>query len=116
MCGRYALRTDPNRLAKEFKVAEVLSVEPRYNIAPTQEVLAVNETEDGREMRFFKWGLVPSWAKDTSMGARLINARSETVAEKPAFRQSFRQRRCVILADGFFEWVRPASRVGDCLA
>jgi putative SOS response-associated peptidase YedK len=106
MCGRYAQRTDAKRLAKEFKVAEALAVEPRYNIAPTQDVLAVNETGDGREMRFFKWGLVPSWAKDASMGARLINARSETVAEKPAFRQAFRQRRCIIPADGFYEWQR----------
>lgn len=79
-------------------MAEVPSVEPRYNIAPTQDVLAVNVTGDGREMRFFKWGLVPAWAKDTSMGARLINARSETVAEKPAFRQAFKQRRCIIPA------------------
>lgn len=106
MCGRYAQRTDAKKLAKEFKVAEVPSVEPRYNIAPTQEVLAVSETGDGREMRFFKWGLVPSWAKDTSMGARLINARSETVAEKPSFRQAFKQRRCIIPADGFYEWQR----------
>jgi putative SOS response-associated peptidase YedK len=106
MCGRYAQRTDAKRLAKEFKAAEVPSVEPRYNIAPTQDVLAVSETGDGREMRLFKWGLVPSWAKDTSMGARLINARSETVAEKPAFRQAFKQRRCIIPADGFYEWQR----------
>jgi putative SOS response-associated peptidase YedK len=116
MCGRYVQRTDAKKLAKEFKVAEVPSVEPRYNIAPTQEVLAVHETPDGREMTFYKWGLIPSWAKDKSMSARLINARSETVAEKPAFRQAFRQRRCIIPADGFYEWVRPASRVGDCLA
>jgi putative SOS response-associated peptidase YedK len=110
MCGRYAQRTDAKKLAKEFKVAEVPSVEPRYNIAPTQEILAVSETDDGREMRFFKWGLVPSWAKDTSMGARLINARSETVAEKPAFRQAFKQRRCIIPADGFYEWQRAEGR------
>lgn len=116
MCGRYAQRTDAKKLAKEFKVAEAPAVVPRYNIAPTQEVLAVNGTDDGREMRFFKWGLVPSWAKDASMGVRLINARSETVAEKPAFRQSFKQRRCIIPADGFYEWVRPASRMDDCLA
>ncbi|MGB8508153.1 MAG: SOS response-associated peptidase [Pyrinomonadaceae bacterium] len=104
MCGRFAQRTDPKRLAKEFKVAEVPAAEPRYNIAPTQEVLAVHETPDGREMTFYKWGLVPSWAKDKLMGARLINARSETVAEKPAFRHAFKQRRCIILSDGFYEW------------
>src|SRR5215213_5487244 len=99
MCGRYAQRTDPQRLAKVFDVEEAPEVEPRYNIAPTQEVLAVRETADGCEMTFYKWGLVPSWAKDTSIGARLINARSETVTEKPAFRQAFKHRRCIIPAD-----------------
>jgi len=106
MCGRYARSSGPEKLAKEFKVAEVPRVEASYNIAPTQEVLAVRESPDGREMTFFRWGLVPSWAKDTSMGARLINARSETVAEKPAFREAFKQRRCIIPADGFYEWQR----------
>lgn len=103
MCGRFAQRTPPKRLAKEFKVEEVPSVEARYNIAPTQDILGVRETAGGREMTFFKWGLIPSWAKDTSMGARLINARSETVTEKPSFRQAFKQRRCIIPADGFYE-------------
>jgi putative SOS response-associated peptidase YedK len=110
MCGRFAQRTDPKRLAKWFGVEEVPELEPRYNIAPTQEITAVRETEDGREMVFYKWGLIPSWAKDTSMGARLINARSETVREKPAFRQSFKQRRCIIPADGFYEWQRTEGR------
>jgi putative SOS response-associated peptidase YedK len=110
MCGRYTQRTDPKRLAKVFGVAEAPEVEPRYNIAPTQDVLAVNQTADGREMTFYKWGLVPSWAKDTSIGARLINARSETVTEKPAFRQAFKKRRCIIPADGFYEWQRTAGR------
>lgn len=106
MCGRYAQRTDPKRLAKEFKVAEVPEVEPRYNIAPTQDILGVVESADGREMKFYKWGLIPSWAKDKSMGARLINARSETVQEKPSFREAFKKRRCIIPADGFYEWKR----------
>jgi putative SOS response-associated peptidase YedK len=110
MCGRFAQRSDPQRLAKEFKVVEVPQVEARYNIAPTQEILAVRELADGREMTFFKWGLVPSWAKDTSMGARLINARSETVTEKPAFREAFKKRRCVIPADGFYEWQRTGGK------
>ena len=110
MCGRYAQRTDPKRLAKEFKVAEVLNASPRYNIAPTQEVLAVHESPDGREMTLYKWGLVPSWAKDASMGAKLINARSETVTEKPSFREAFKRRRCVIPADGFYEWQRTGGR------
>ncbi|HEV7902587.1 MAG TPA: SOS response-associated peptidase [Pyrinomonadaceae bacterium] len=110
MCGRFAQRSDPKRLAKEFKVAEVPQVEARYNIAPTQEILAVRELADGQEMSFFKWGLVPSWAKDVSMGARLINARSETVQEKPSFRDAFKKRRCIIPADGFYEWQRTGGK------
>ena len=110
MCGRYAQRSDPKRLAKEFKVAEVLNVEPRYNIAPTQVVLAVRESPGGREMTLYKWGLVPSWARDASVGAKLINARGETVTEKPSFREAFRRRRCVIPADGFYEWQRKDGR------
>jgi putative SOS response-associated peptidase YedK len=109
MCGRFAQRSDPKRLAKEFKV-DMPEVEPRYNIAPTQEILGVLASEDGREMKFFKWGLIPSWAKDTAMGARLINARSETVEEKPAFREAFKKRRCIIPADGFYEWQRMEGR------
>lgn len=110
MCGRFTQRADSKKVAKEFKVAEVPTVEARYNIAPTQDILAVYAPGDGRGATFFKWGLVPSWAKDTSMGARLINARSETVAEKPAFRQAFKQRRCIIPADGFYEWQRTDGR------
>lgn len=86
MCGRFMQRADEKALAKAFEVAEMPAVEARYNIAPTQDILAVYEREDGREGTFFKWGLIPSWAKDASMGARLINARAETVAQKPAFR------------------------------
>ena len=110
MCGRFAQRSDPKRLAREFKVAEVPEVGARYNIAPTQEILGVTESADAREMKFFKWGLIPSWAKDTAMGARLINARSETVEEKPAFREAFKKRRCIIPADGFYEWQRTEGR------
>ena len=109
MCGRFTQRADAKALAKAFEVAEVPSVEARYNIAPTQDILAVRESSDGREATFFKWGLIPSWAKDTSMGARLINARSETVAEKPAFRQAFKKHRCIIPADGFYEWQKTAQ-------
>lgn len=110
MCGRFTQRTDPKRIARQFGVEDVPELGSRYNIAPTQEILSVSETEDGREMAFYKWGLVPSWARDTSMGARLINARSETVREKPAFRQAFKQRRCIIPADGFYEWQRTEGR------
>lgn len=110
MCGRFARKSDPRHLAKEFGVAEVPTVEASYNIAPTHDILAVRQGGDGREMTLFKWGLVPSWAKEASMGARLINARAETVAEKPSFREAFKKRRCVIPADGFYEWQRRGSR------
>lgn len=106
MCGRFARKSNPRTLAKEFGVAEVPSVEASYNIAPTHEILAVRQGDDGREMSLFKWGLVPSWAKDISVGARLINARAETVAEKPSFREAYKKRRCLVPADGFYEWQR----------
>lgn len=110
MCGRFARKSDPRRLAKEFGVAAAPEVEPSYNVAPTQSILAVRQDNDGREMSFFRWGLVPSWAKDASISARLINARSETVEEKPSFREAFKRRRCVIPADGFYEWKREGGR------
>jgi putative SOS response-associated peptidase YedK len=110
MCGRYALRTPPKSLGKAFGVEEVPDYEARFNIAPTQTIAGVRQTPDGREMKFLKWGLVPSWAKDASMGARLINARSETVTEKPSFREAFKRRRCLIPADGFYEWVRAGGK------
>lgn len=110
MCGRFALRTPVKSLAKQFQVREVPSIEARYNIAPTQNILAVQETPDGREMKYFKWGLIPSWEKDASMGARLINARSETVTAKPAFRELFKHRRCLIPSDGFYKWARSEGK------
>ena len=106
MCGRFTLRTPKERIKREFQLGEEPPVEARFNIAPTQSILAVRQIEDEREGALLKWGLIPSWAKDDSMSARLINARSETVAEKPAFRESFKQRRCIIPADGFYEWKR----------
>jgi putative SOS response-associated peptidase YedK len=110
MCGRFAQRSDPKRLAKEFNVAEVPELEPRYNIAPTQDILNIRQTEDEREAVFLKWGLVPSWAKDITIGAKLINARSETITEKPSFREAFKKRRCIIPANGFYEWQRTGGR------
>lgn len=110
MCGRFALRTPPNRLAQEFHVAEVPEMEARYNIAPSQDVLAVRGAAGGREAKLLRWGLIPSWAKDASLGAKLINARSETVEEKPAFREAFKHRRCIIPADGFYDWKRVGNR------
>ena len=104
MCGRFALTVDPANLQDafpEFTFSGQLA--PRFNIAPTQPVLVIPNDGAGRA-DFFVWGLIPSWAKDPSIGARMINARAETLAEKPSFRSAYRYRRCLILADGFFEW------------
>ena len=103
MCGRFTQRKPAEVIAREFKV-EVPELFPRYNIAPTQEVLAVREGGEGREAAALRWGLIPSWAKDPAMGARMINARAETIAEKPAFRGAYMRRRCLVPADGFYEW------------
>jgi putative SOS response-associated peptidase YedK len=110
MCGRFTQRTPKKTLAVEFQVEEMPEMEPRYNIAPTQDILSIRRTDDGREAVLLKWGLIPSWAKDASMGAKLINARSETVMEKPSFREAFKKRRCIIPADGFYEWQRTGGR------
>ncbi len=105
MCGRYVLTTPGEVLAELFEVAPPLELAARYNIAPTQPVPIVRVTEAGpREMALVGWGLVPHWAKEKEIGGRLINARAETLAEKPAFRASFKHRRCLIPADGFYEW------------
>jgi putative SOS response-associated peptidase YedK len=105
MCGRYTLTTDLKQVAKRFDAAadEIPAVSPRYNIAPTQNVIVVSD--DGkRTIKQMRWGLIPSWAKDPAIGNRMINARSETLAEKPAFRAALKKRRCIIPADGFYEW------------
>ena len=104
MCGRYALHSKPEVVALAFGLDAVPPYAARYNIAPTTPVLAVREPGGVREGALLRWGLVPRWAKDPSMGARMNNARAETVAEKPSFREAFRRRRCLIPADGFFEW------------
>ncbi|MBX0330431.1 SOS response-associated peptidase [Oscillochloris sp. ZM17-4] len=104
MCGRYTLRASGGQVAEQFGLADAPQLAPRYNIAPTQLVPVVRAGAEGRELALLRWGLVPFWAKDLAIGAKMINARSETVAEKPAFRAALRQRRCLILADGFYEW------------
>jgi putative SOS response-associated peptidase YedK len=103
MCGRFALHNHPEVVALQFRLAAVPAFAPRYNIAPTADVLVVRN--DGPAL--VRWGLVPRWAKDPSVGAKMNNARAETVAEKPAFREAYRMRRCLIPASGFFEWKRP---------
>lgn len=106
MCGRYTLTRWSEEVAGIVKASTNLNLTPRYNIAPTQPVATILQPESSseRELRFLHWGLIPSWAKDESMSARMINARAETVAEKPAFRSAFKRRRCLVLADGFYEW------------
>lgn len=105
MCGRYTLTSPLEGVRQVFDFVERPNLAPRFNIAPTQEVAAVRLGADGaRHFAGLRWGLIPVWAKDAAIASRLINARGETVAEKPSFRAAFAQRRCLILADGFFEW------------
>jgi putative SOS response-associated peptidase YedK len=105
MCGRFTLTTPAARLAKALNLADVPEFAPRFNIAPSQLVLTVRPLPDAkREALFLRWGLVPSWATDAKIGNRLLNARMETVTSKPSFRSAFRKRRCLIPADGFYEW------------
>lgn len=104
MCGRYSLTSSLSELAQRFEFdSEPEGIVPRYNVAPTQQVLAVVGGEP-RRAGFMRWGLIPSWSKDGPSSRPLINARAETVAEKPSFRDSLKRRRCLILADGFYEW------------
>ncbi len=110
MCGRFAFYSPSEATAALFGVDGALAVEPRYNIAPTQYVAAIRENEaQQRELVMLRWGLVPFWAKDPAIGSRMINARAETVAEKPSYRAAFKHRRCVVLADGFYEWHRDGN-------
>ncbi|MGE3803253.1 MAG: SOS response-associated peptidase [Gemmataceae bacterium] len=106
MCGRYTMRAPAAKIAEHFEVDPLPLLEPRFNIAPTQQVAAVRlkHAQPGRELVRLRWGLVPSWADDLKIGYKLINARAESAATKPAFRSAFKQRRCLIAADGFYEW------------
>lgn len=109
MCGRFALKTTTQAIREMFLLEEGEAFEPHYNIAPSMKIPAVWESpEKGRrQMTLLKWGLVPSWAKDPAIGNKMINARAESAAEKPAFRAPFRRKRCLIPADGFYEWKKP---------
>lgn len=105
MCGRFVSTTPAAEIAQFFDAAPPEhELVPDHNVAPTSDIYVVGEGSSGRRMRVMHWGLVPAWAKDTSGASRLINARSETVAEKPSFRSAFRRRRCLIPVDGFYEW------------
>ena len=111
MCGRYALHSSPEVIALQFGLRAAPAWPPRYNIAPTQLAPIVRMAgKGGREMAIARWGLIPSWAKDMAMGARMNNARAETVADKPAFRAAYRRRRCLVPADGWYEWKQEGGR------
>lgn len=106
MCGRYVIKAPVSQLATMFDLIDVPPLAARYNVAPTQSVPAVRMKSDSkeRELVMLKWGLIPGWAKDAAIGNRMINARADTVAGKPSFRSAFRRRRCLLAADGFYEW------------
>jgi putative SOS response-associated peptidase YedK len=114
MCGRYPEPYQYKDISKYFAAVANFNAEdefaPRYNIAPTQLAPIVHEDDDGRQLTFMRWGLVPKWAKDISIGNRMINARAETLLEKPSFRQPFLTQRCLVPAGGFYEWRRDGSR------
>lgn len=106
MCGRFSFSQSNETIAEIFQLDEVPQITPRYNLAPTQLIptVLVTDEEQKRQFKMLQWGLIPGWAKDPKMGARMINAKAETVSEKPAFRSAFKKRRCLVLADGFYEW------------
>ena len=105
MCGRFVLQSAVEIISQIFKLGRIdMALTPRYNIAPSQEIAIVLEESGTRSLAACRWGLVPNWAKDLSEGHKMINARAETVAEKPSFRQSFLRHRCLVVADGFYEW------------
>jgi putative SOS response-associated peptidase YedK len=111
MCGRYTFTVSRRDLATHFQVPEPeLPFVARYNVAPTQQLPIIRQPADGgRELALTRWGLIPSWAKDAKIGNRLINARAETVANAPAFRSAFKARRCLVPADGFYEWQKRSN-------
>jgi putative SOS response-associated peptidase YedK len=104
MCGRFTLRAPPQAIVDEFERPVLPPYVPRWNIAPTQQILALRVHDGEPEMAMLRWGLIPSWAEDPKKSPLLINAKAETAATKPAFRAAFKRRRCLILADGFYEW------------
>ncbi len=110
MCGRFTLTVDPDELQQQFGLKEPPPAElaPRYNIAPSQAVAVIANNKD-RVLELFQWGLVPSWAKDPKIGNKMINARAETLPEKPSFRAALKRRRCLVVADGFYEWKKAGT-------
>lgn len=110
MCGRYTQQQSAEIIAQTFQIDNIPPLKPRYNIAPTQSVATILQPSTNRQFKMMHWGLIPSWAKDTKISSKLINARAETVAEKPSFRSAFRKRRCLVLADGFYEWQKQEDK------
>jgi putative SOS response-associated peptidase YedK len=110
MCGRFSQTHSAEAIAAAFGLSEIPQWQPRYNIAPTQTVPAIIASDGQRHFKPLRWGLIPSWAKDPSIGARLINARAATLSEKPSFRDAFKRRRCLIVADGFYEWRKEGTQ------
>ena len=110
MCGRFALARSPDEVTRLFDLAECADFTPRYNIAPTTDIPVIRRSPTNQNvLHLLRWGLVPHWSKDLTIGSRLINARSESLTEKPSFRSAFARRRCLIPADGFYEWDRQGS-------
>lgn len=109
MCGRFSLAQSAETIAQIFQLPEIPNLIPRYNIAPTQQIGTILQKTQ-RQFQWMRWGLIPSWAKDPGIGNKLINARDETLTEKPSFRKAFKHRRCLIIADGFYEWQKVDNR------
>lgn len=107
MCGRFTLRTPMTKIVEQFAIEQSLLAElpVRYNVAPTQSVAVIRTGDGKRQLTNMRWGLVPSWAKDTKIAYSTMNARSDTLATKPAFRTAFKKRRCLVIADGYYEWI-----------
>lgn len=111
MCGRFVLFSDLKHIQLAFDLADVKAkIKPSYNIAPTHQVATVVQRADEKSLELMRWGLIPSWAKDEAIGAKMINARAETVAEKPSFKRALVKRRCLVIADGFYEWRKEGTR------
>ena len=112
MCGRYTLKTPVERLSEKFEFPKIIPLKPRYNIAPSQDVAVVRQLLDDleRKLAMLRWGLIPAWTKDLKKARAPINAKAETAADLPSFRDAFRKRRCLIPADGFYEWKEEGSR------
>ncbi|MBI4789671.1 MAG: SOS response-associated peptidase [Chloroflexi bacterium] len=110
MCGRFILEADPDEIRKAFNLDQAPSpIQPSYNIAPTQSIATVVQRDGQYVLEMMRWGLIPVWAKEMSIGAKMINARAETIAEKPSFKRPLKKQRCLIVASGFYEWQKQGA-------